>query len=192
MLAIVRMVLGGRRSVAVPTVSVLLLALVSACSASPQPSAESALPSPLSSPTPSGPAPLSGKMVADSWNNDDFYTPVSTDTLPGVAAHFHLSPAKLAEFNGLSTADPLIPGKRLRLIPPPVPIPGAMGQATYDVNGIPVEYVVADKDTTGGLVYRFGLTLQQLAEANHVGAVYAVGNHYYLQPGRRMWLQDGH
>ncbi|WP_171042229.1 LysM peptidoglycan-binding domain-containing protein [Sinomonas gamaensis] len=189
MLPFVRVICGGRRSPAW-TVSVILLAvLLAGCSAPPQPSAESVSPAPSASPAPSGPAPLSGKMVADSWNNDDFYTPVSTDTLAGVAAYFHLSAARLAQFNGMSIADPLTPGKQLRLIPPPDPTPGAMGKATYDANGIPIEYVVAEKDTTGGLEYRFGLTLQQLAEANRVDHVYEQGNVYYLQPGRHMWLQ---
>lgn len=68
----------------------------------------------------------------------------------------------------------------------------SLGKATYDANGIPVEYVVAGKDTTGGLVYRFGLTLLQLSDANHVDHVYEQGNQYYLQPGRHMWLQQGH
>jgi LysM repeat protein len=131
-------------------------------------------------------------MVGDTWGNEDFYTPGPGDTLADVASHFKLSVAKLAQFNGMSTADPLTPGRQLRLIPPPNPIPGAMGKATYDANGIPVEYVVAEKDTTGGLEYRFGLTLPQLAAANHVDHVYEQGNVYYLQPGRHMWLQEGH
>ena len=193
MLLSVRSICGGRRG-GVWAASMLLLAVLAGCSAPPQPSPEqpTQAPSPTYSFTPAVYAPLSGQMVADSWGNDDFYTPASGETLAAVAAHFKLSPAKLAEFNGLSTADTLTSGKQLRLIPPPVPIPGAMGQATYDSNGIPVEYVVAEKDTTGGLVYRFGLTLQQLAEANHVDHVYEQGNQYYLQPGRHMWLQQGH
>lgn len=191
MLPFVGLVSGGHRRGAVWALWILLLAVLAGCSA-PQADGGASSSSPSASPTPSGPVPLSGSIVRDSWGNIDFYTPVSTDSLAQVADHFELSPAKLAQFNGMSTADPLTPGRQLRLIPPPVPITGAMGQAVYDAEGIPVEYTIAEKDTTGGLRYRFGLTQAQLAAANHVDHIYEQGNVYYLQPGKHMWLQKGH
>lgn len=117
--------------------------------------------------------------------------PLAGDTLKDIAAQFKLSLSRLALFNGLSTMDYPTPGRTLRLIPAPGPITGAKGEATYDARGVPVSYVIAEQDTTGGLEYRFGLTQAQLAEANHVAHVYEQGNVYFMQPGRHIALQLG-
>lgn len=144
--------------------------------------------------TPSAVAPstvkpaLSGETVRDSFGNADFYTLVTGDTLSAVAAAYKLSEAKLAGFNGLQPGAPLTPGTRLRLIPDG-PMPGAMGAATVDANGIPTSYTIEPEDSLAGITYRFNLTDEQLAEANKVAFTYEKGNVYFIRAGNHIQLQ---
>lgn len=130
-----------------------------------------------------------GAIVADSFGNADFYTTVDGDSLANVAEAFELSAAKLAEFNGLKATDPVPTGTRLRLIPAPGPITGAKGAFTEDANGLPVNYKIEAGDTLDGISYRFGLTGEQLAEANKVPYVYEQGNTYFIREGHLIQLQ---
>ena len=132
---------------------------------------------------------LAGLKVLDSFGNVDFYTTAAGDTLAKVAAAFELSETKLAGFNKLPAGAPVRQGTKLRLIPPSGPITGARGAAETDDTGIPVSYVVADLDTLDGIAYRFGITEDQLAEANKVPYVHEQGNVYFLHPGRTIALQ---
>jgi LysM repeat protein len=140
-------------------------------------------------PSDGGKPPASGLRVVDSFGNVDYYTTTAGDTHAAVAGAFGVSEAKVAEFNRLTPGVPLAPGIKLRLIPPAGPITGAMGAETIDDNGIPTTYVVADEDTIGGITYRFGLTMEQLAEANKVPYVYEKGNVYFLHAGNLIQLQ---
>jgi LysM repeat protein len=130
-----------------------------------------------------------GAVVYDSFGNTDFYTTLSGDTAASVAESFGLSEAKLSEFNALQPGVPMTPGTRLRLIPAEGPMAGAMGAAVVDADGIPTSYVVEPEDSTQGISYRFGITSDQLAEANKVPYVHEVGNEYFLLAGRRIELQ---
>ncbi|WP_458113526.1 LysM peptidoglycan-binding domain-containing protein [Arthrobacter sp. R1-13] len=132
---------------------------------------------------------LAGPTITDSFGNADFYTTVSGDTFAVVAAAFGISEAKLSEFNGMEPGTPLAPNTKLRLIPAPSPILGAKGAATFDANGIPVTYVIEANDTLDGIIYRFGLTKEQLAEANKVPFVYEQGNQYFVRAGKHIQLQ---
>jgi len=141
--------------------------------------------------TPAGPgkSSLAGPTVTDSFGNVDYYTTVSGDTPAGVAASFRITEEKLAEFNGFQPGSVLAPNTKLRLIPAPGPIKGAMGTATVDGNGIPTSYVIEPDDTLGGITYRFGITEEQLAEANKVPYVYEMGNTYFVRAGNHIQLQ---
>ncbi|MFH5877417.1 LysM peptidoglycan-binding domain-containing protein [Arthrobacter sp. NA-172] len=161
--------------------AVLLSAGLTACTYG-APSAETATAKPTVKPT-------AGPTVADSFGNVDFYTTVSGDSLAGVAGSFHLSERKLDEFNLLQPGDPLPPGTKLRLIPAPGPMLGAKGTATTDPNGIATSYVIEPNDTLGGITYRFGITEEQLAEANKVPYTYEKGNTYFVRAGNNIRLQ---
>lgn len=137
----------------------------------------------------STPRGMSGPKVSDSFGNVDFYTSVAGDTFAAMTAAFGLSEAKIAEFNGLTPGAPLVTGRRLRLIPAEGPLRGASGTATVDANGIPSTYDVAANDTLDGIAYRFGITEEQLAEANKVPYVHEQGNVYFLKRGTRIQLQ---
>lgn len=141
--------------------------------------------------TPAGPgkSSLAGPTVTDSFGNVDYYTTVSGDTSAGVAASFGISEEKLAEFNGLQPGSALAPNTKLRLIPAPGPITGAKGAAVVDASGIPLSYVIEPNDTLDGIRYRFGLTGEQLAEANKVPYVYEKGNTYFVRAGNHIRLQ---
>ena len=174
--------------------AVLLSAALAACSyeePAPQPVAskvgsqtEAATP-----PAETGRRSALGPELADSFGNVDFYTTLPGDTPAIVAGSYRISEAKLAEFNGLQPGAPLTPGTKLRLIPAPGPITGAKGTAVVDANDIPTSYVVEPDDTLGGITYRFGLTAQQLAEANEVPDVYEKGGVYFLLAGKHLRLQ---
>jgi LysM repeat protein len=140
-------------------------------------------------PAGTGKSSLAGPTVTDSFGNVDYYTTVSGDTSADVAASFGISVAKLAEFNGLDKGAPLVAGTKLRLIPAPGPITGAKGAAVVDASGIPISYVVEPDDTLDGITYRFGLTGEQLAEANKVPYVYEKGNTYFVRAGNHIQLQ---
>jgi LysM repeat protein len=129
-----------------------------------------------------------GESVVDSFGNVNYYTTVSGDTFAAVAAAYKLSEAKIAEFNGLQPGAPLTPGTKLRLIPAG-PTNGAKGVATEDTNGISTSYTVEAGDTLGGITYRFGLTEEQLAEANKVPFAYEKGGAYFIQAGKLIQLQ---
>lgn len=141
--------------------------------------------------TPAGPgkSSLAGPIVTDSFGNVDYYTTVSGETSATVAASFGITEAKLAEFNGLDQGAPLVAGTKLRLIPAPGPITGAKGAAVVDASGIPISYVIEPNDTLDGITYRFGLTGEQLAEANKVPYVYEKGNTYFVRAGNHIRLQ---
>lgn len=143
----------------------------------------------LATPSDAGKPSLAGPTVSDSFGNVDYYTTVSGDTVAAVAASFHITEKEIAEFNGLQPVNALAPNTKLRLIPAPGPIYGAKGNATVDGNGIPTSYVVEPKDTLGGITYRFGITEEQLAEANKVPYVYEKGNTYFLRAGKHIQLQ---
>ncbi|WP_445154030.1 LysM peptidoglycan-binding domain-containing protein [Arthrobacter sp. Hor0625] len=130
-----------------------------------------------------------GPVDADSFGNADFYTTVSGDTPAIVAGSFRISEEKLAEFNNLVPGAPLAPGTKLRLIPAPGPITGAKGTPVVDAKGIPTSYLIEAGDTLGGITYRFGLTEEQLAEANKVPYTYEKGNTYFVRAGKRVQLQ---
>lgn len=130
-----------------------------------------------------------GPVVKDSFGNADFYTSVDGDTPAVVAGSFRLSEAKLREFNGIPAGQSLLPGTKLRLLPAPGPITGAAGPAALNGDGIPTSYVVAPNDTLGGITYRFGITGDQLAEANMVPYTYEKGNVYFVRAGRHLQLQ---
>ncbi|OFI38364.1 hypothetical protein BIU82_03240 [Arthrobacter sp. SW1] len=144
---------------------------------------------PSPAPAAEKPEDLAGAKALDSFGNADFYTTAEGDTLAGVAAAFRLSEAKLASFNGLTEGAPLRQGTKLRLIPPSGPMPGAAGTATEDSNGIPQSYAVVEKDTLDGITYRFGITEEQLAEANKAPFLHEQGNVYFLHPGKTLQLQ---
>ncbi|RKR30218.1 LysM domain-containing protein [Arthrobacter oryzae] len=177
------------------TIAVLLSGGLAACSydgPSPQP-----VPSEIGTPTGTARAAGAdvgirsalGPVVSDSFGNADFYTTLAGDTTEMVAHSFRLSDAKLAEFNDLDHEGTLATGIRLRLIPAPGPIIGAKGTAVVDAKGIPISYVVAPNDTIGGITYRFGLTDEQLAEANKVAITYEKGGVYFLLAGKHLRLQ---
>lgn len=130
-----------------------------------------------------------GAKVIDSFGNVDFYTTAAGDTFEQLSMDYHLSPAKIEAFNGITPGTPLKPGTMLRLIPPAGPIKGAMGAATAGSNGIPLTYTVVQDDGMDGITYRFGITSEQLAEANKVPYVYTVGNRDFLHPGMVLQLQ---
>jgi LysM repeat protein len=131
--------------------------------------------------TPTPPAPGgTGEKVLDSFGNVDFYTTVAGDAEARLAKDYHLSQAKIEAFNNLAPGAPLEPGTKLRLIPPPGPTKAAMGTSTADGNGIPQTYTVVQDDGVAGITYRFGITSDQLAEANKVPYVYSAGNRDYL------------
>ncbi|MFJ6538121.1 LysM peptidoglycan-binding domain-containing protein [Paenarthrobacter sp. NPDC091711] len=134
-------------------------------------------------------ASLKGTTVTDSFGNVDFYTTVDGDTLASVADSFKLSAAKLAQFNGMPAGATLAPGTKLQLIPAPGPITGAKGAATEDAQGIPLTYMIEAGDTLDGIVYRFGISSKQLAEANKVPFVHEQGNTYFIREGHLIQLQ---
>lgn len=136
-----------------------------------------------------GKSSLAGPTVTDSFGNVDYYTTVSGDTSAGVAASFRITEAKLNEFNGLQAGSALAPNTKLRLIPAPGPITGAKGTATVNENGIPTSYAIESDDTLGGITYRFGITEEQLAEANKVPYAYEKGNTYFVRAGNHIQLQ---
>lgn len=136
-----------------------------------------------------GRSSLSGTPEADSFGNIIFYTTGAGDTFTAVATALDVSEAKLNEFNDLEPAAPLKPGTKLRLIPAPGPATGAQGVATFDAKGIPTTYVIEPGDTLDGIIYRFGLTDEQLAEANKVPYVYEKGNTYFVRTGHLIQLQ---
>jgi LysM repeat protein len=137
------------------------------------------------------PAPksLKGPKVADSFGNIDFYTTAAGDTYAALTGEFGISEAKIAAFNGLTPGAPLSPGKKLRLIPPDGPMAGATGTASVDADGIPRTYIVSADDSLDGITYRFGITEEQLAEANKVPFVHEQGNIYFIHPGQQIELQ---
>ena len=139
--------------------------------------------------TPAAKSSLTGPTVTDSFGNVDYYTTVPGDTSARVAASFHITEKDLAEFNGLQPGGVLAPKTKLRLIPAPGPFKGAMGTATVDGNGIPTSYSIESGDTLGGITYRFGITQEQLAEANKVPYVYEKGNTYFVRAGNHIQLQ---
>jgi LysM repeat protein len=139
--------------------------------------------------TPAAKSSLTGPTVTDSFGNVDYYTTVPGDTSARVAASFRITEEKLAEFNGLQPGGALAPNTKLRLIPAPGPIKGAKGTATVDGNGIPTSYSIESGDTLGGITYRFGITQEQLAEANKVPYVYERGNTYFVRAGNDIQLQ---
>ncbi|MGO4860167.1 LysM peptidoglycan-binding domain-containing protein [Arthrobacter sp. 2MCAF14] len=143
----------------------------------------------IATPSSLGKSSLTGPTVTDSFGNVDYYTTVSGDTVAAVAASFHITEKELAEFNGLQPVNALAPNTKLRLIPVPGPIYGAKGTATVDGNGIPTSYVIEAGDTLGGITYRFGITEEQLAEANKVPYVYERGSTYFLRAGKHIQLQ---
>lgn len=144
---------------------------------------------PTATPTGSGKVSLAGPTVTDSFGNIDYYTTVPGDTTAAVAESFRLTAKKLAEFNGIQPGSTLAPNTRLRLIPAPGPIDGAKGTAAVDSNGIPTSYTIEPGDTLGGITYRFGITEEQLAEANKVPFTYEKGNVYFVRAGNRIQLQ---
>ncbi|MFP3675060.1 LysM domain-containing protein, partial [Bacillus sp. SIMBA_031] len=75
---------------------------------------------------------------------------------------------------------------KLRLIPAPGPIKGAKGTANVDGNGIPTSYTIEPDDTLDGITYRFGITAEQLAEANKVPYVYTKGTTYFVRAGNHI------
>jgi LysM repeat protein len=143
----------------------------------------------LATPSGAGNSSLTGATVTDSFGNVDYYTTVPGDTAAEVAASFHLTEEKLAQFNGLQPGSVLAPNTKLRLIPAPGPIKGAEGTATVNENGIPTSYTIESGDTLGGITYRFGITQEQLAEANKVPYVYEKGNTYFVRAGNHIQLQ---
>jgi LysM repeat protein/phage tail protein X len=143
----------------------------------------------MATPSGSGKSSLAGPTVIDSFGNVDYYTTVSGDTTATVAASFSMSEEKLAEFNGLQPGSALAPNTKLRLIPAPGPINGAKGTATVDENGIPTSYIIEPGDTLDGITYRFGITAEQLAEANKVPYTYEKGNTYFVRAGNHIQLQ---
>lgn len=173
---------------------VLLSAGLAACSyeaPSPQPvgSKVSTHTEAATAPSETGRSSALGPVVSDSFGNPDYYTTIPGDTAAMVGGSFRMSEAKLAEFNGLKPGEPLAPGTKLRFIPAPGPITGAKGAAVVDANGVPTSYVVEPDDTLGGITYRFGLTEEQLAEANKVPYAYEKGNTYFIRTGKRLQLQ---
>lgn len=140
-------------------------------------------------PASTGKSSLTGATVADSFGNVDYYTTVRGDTAADVATSFRISEEKLDEFNGLLPGNVLAPNTKLRLIPPPGPMTGAKGTAAVDGNGIPTSYTIEPDDTLGGITYRFGITEEQLAEANKVPYVYEKGNRYFVVAGKHIRLQ---
>ncbi len=131
----------------------------------------------------------SGATVMDYFGNADFYTTVAGDNYAQLAKDYHLSQAKIEAFNNFMPGAPLVPGTKLRLIPQPGPIKAAMGASTADSNGLPVTYTVVQDDGLAGITYRFGITSDQLAEANKVPYVCTVGNRDCLHPGMVLQLQ---
>lgn len=156
-----------------------------------QPSAMSATAGPnLTNRTIPNPEPsLAGTRLDDSFGNTDFYTTGAGDTLATIAGVFKLSDAKIIEFNQLEAGVPLRPGTKLRLIPADGPMTGARGAASLDSNGIPTSYKIEPEDTLAGILYRFGLTDKQLAEANKVPYVNEQGNTYFIREGHAIQLQ---
>lgn len=134
--------------------------------------------------------PGSGEIVVDSFGNADFYTTVPDDTYESVVAKFDLPEAKIAEFNAFPAGVPLSANVKLRLLPVPGPIRGAMGASKEDTSGLPLRYEAVENDTVDGLRYRFGLSKEQLAEANMVpDDLNEKGVDYFLHPGSTIELQ---
>ena len=171
-------------------VMVLLLAGLAGCTYSDHPAEPAAAVQSTPAPTASSAAKpaLSGETVRDSFGNVDFYTTAAGDTLAAVAKANKLSEAKVAGFNGLQPGAVIPAGTKLRLMPAG-PTRGAMGAATGDVNGIPMDYTVEPDDSLAGITYRFNLTEEQLAEANKVPFAYEKGNVFFIQAGRAIRLQ---
>ncbi|WP_423181234.1 LysM peptidoglycan-binding domain-containing protein [Arthrobacter sp. NyZ413] len=132
---------------------------------------------------------LAGPTIVDSFGNVDYYTTVPGDTIVTVADAFGITEADLAQFNGLQSGTGLAPQTKLRLIPAAGPVPGARGTATLDADGIPTSYLIEANDTLGGITYRFGITEEQLAEANKVPYAYEKGNTYFVRAGNHIQLQ---
>lgn len=177
----------------VAVLAVLLSAGLAACTSGPSSmekvTATSAAVTTGTAPADPGKSSLAGPTVTDSFGNVDYYTTVSGDTSAGVAASFRITEAKLNEFNGLQAGSALAPNTKLRLIPAPGPITGAKGTATVNENGIPTSYAIESDDTLGGITYRFGITEEQLAEANKVPYAYEKGNTYFVRAGNHIQLQ---
>ncbi|MGX9902007.1 LysM peptidoglycan-binding domain-containing protein [Arthrobacter sp. SA17] len=171
----------------VAVLAILLSSGLAACtSAGASPERTTAIPTVTAAgtaPANPGKPPLAGSTVTDSFGNADFYTAVAGDTFAVVAAAFGISEAKLYEFNAQSHGAALAPNTKLRLIPAEGPIIGANGAATFDADGIPANYVIEANDTLDGIIYRFGLTKEQLAEANKVPFVHEQGNKYFVHAG---------
>ncbi|MDP9883588.1 LysM repeat protein [Sinomonas atrocyanea] len=119
----------------------------------------------------------------------DYYITAAGDTLAALSTALRLSAVKIAEFNALSPGAPLGAGTKLRLIPADVPIDGAEGASTVDAAGVPLTYTAAPEDGTDGISYRFGLTVEQLDEANMVPAERHTQLRPYPQAGRTIQLQ---
>lgn len=184
----------GRIAAAGLAAAAVAACVIVAAGISPAPDNTAAAPtiagaSTTASPAGSGKSSLAGPIVTDSFGNVDYYTTVSGETSAAVAEAFGIPEAKLAEFNGLEPGAPLAAGTKLRLIPAPGPIMGAKGTATVDGNGIPTSYTIEPDDTLDGIAYRFGITGEQLAEANKVPYVYEKGNVYFVRAGRHIQLQ---
>lgn len=144
---------------------------------------------PAATPPGSGKSSLAGNTITDSFGNVAYYTTVPGDTITAVAAHLRINEKKLAEFNGIQAGAELAPNTTLRLFPAPGPTNGATGTATLDANGIPTSYTIEPGDTLAGITYRFGITEEQLAEANKVAFTYEKGNVYFVRAGNHIQLQ---
>ncbi len=89
------------------------------------------------------------------------YTVAPGDSVSSIAQAFGLSTAAVLALNGLSWSTPIFPGQVLRLTTAPVKSTGVPTPTT--VGG---RYTIAKGDTLSALAARFGVTTQELIDAN--------------------------
>ena len=89
------------------------------------------------------------------------YTVAPGDTVSSIAKSFGLPTAAVLALNGLSWSAPIFPGQVLRLTTAPVKATGLPAPTT--IGG---RYTIAKGDTLSALAARFGVTTQEILDAN--------------------------
>jgi len=118
------------------------------------------------------PTILSGGLLVTEGGGGDTYVVKAGDTLVAIAAELGVPVEELIRLNDLTDPSHLEVDQVLK-VPPragtqPTPVPGRQPtrQATRAASGSAEEYEVQPGDNASDIAARFGITLQELADAN--------------------------
>lgn len=118
-------------------------------------------------------------MAAFDLQTTRIYFALPGDTLSGVAARFHTTPAHLAELNRRSPSAPLLPGEALR-VPDGGATPVFTSRNTLPLASRPYVHVVQEGETLASIASAYGTSLRRLLELNKIA------NAGQIQVGRRL------